>query len=349
MDARRHPGPERRRAGSGSGPGPGHQRRRKKKAVAAPEIENGRKVYNFRCYFCHGYSGDARTVAAQQLDPPPRNFVQSPGLTLEKILSTLEHGSPGTGMKSFRNVLSAYERRDVAVFVLEEFVRRGNHNTAYHTPENGWPDHAAKYGAAYPFVQGKASLDTPPATLDDKARAGRALFVEACITCHEPRNTANPTIEAFPLSHMGTVVRGKEQVDAISRASTYASHDVPPVIAGLTEQETKGKAIFDQNCAFCHAADGTAKNWIGAFLQPHPRNFTDITQIAELDRARLEKAVRQGLPNTSMPAWGAVLSDAEIKAVISYVERAFLTPTRAAAKAEAERLDKEGMRKMPRP
>ncbi len=283
-------------------------------------------------------------MAAQQLDPPPRNFVQSPGLTLDKILSTLEHGVSGTGMKSFKNVLSAEERRDVAVFVLEEFVRRGAPNTAYHTVENGWPDHHAKYAAAYPFVRGGASLDTPLDTLDNTARAGRALFLDSCITCHEPRNTANPTIEAFPLSHMGTVVRGKE-VDAISHASTYAGHDVPPVIEGLNAQETKGKAIYDQNCAFCHAADGTAKNWIGAFLQPHPRNFTDITQVAELDHARIEKAVRRGLANTSMPAWGAVLSDEEIAAVISYVERAFLTPTRAAARAEAERLDARPARK----
>lgn len=325
--------------------GPHPVGRGKKKAVTAPEIESGRKVYNFRCYFCHGYSGDAKTVAAQQLDPPPRNFVQSPGLTLEKILSTLEHGVAGTGMKSFKKVISEQERRDVAVFVLEEFVRRGAPNTAYHTVENGWPDHHAKYAPAYPFVTGSASLDTPLAKLDQTGRVGRALFVEACITCHEPRNTANPTIEAYPLSHMGTVVRDPRQVDAISRASTYAIHDVPPAIEGLSEAEAKGKAIYDQNCAFCHAADGTAKNWIGSFLQPHPRNFTDVTQITGLDRAKIEKAVRRGLPNTSMPAWGAVLSDAEIAAVIAYVERAFLAPTRAAAKAEAERLDRESMRR----
>ena len=283
-------------------------------------------------------------MAAEQLDPPPRNFVQSPGLTLDKILSTLEHGVAGTGMKSFRKVLSEQERRDVALFVLEEFVRRGAPNTAYHTVENGWPDHWARYGAAYPFVRGKASLDTPVTALDETGKAGRALFLDSCITCHEPKGTANPTLSAYPLSHMGTVVRGAE-VDAISKASTYASHDVPPMIEGLSAQETTGKGIYDQNCAFCHAADGTAKNWIGSFLQPHPRNFTDMTQVAGLDRAKIEAAVRRGLPNTSMPAWGAVLSDEEIASVISYLERAFLTPSRAAARAEAERLDRRSLRR----
>ncbi len=36
--------------------------------------EQGRAVYNFRCYFCHGYSGDAKTLAATYLQPPPRDF-----------------------------------------------------------------------------------------------------------------------------------------------------------------------------------------------------------------------------------------------------------------------------------
>ena len=35
--------------------------------------ERGRAIYNFRCYFCHGYSGDARTLAA--------TYLQSRGIT----------------------------------------------------------------------------------------------------------------------------------------------------------------------------------------------------------------------------------------------------------------------------
>ena len=41
---------------------------------AAPGVvplAEGRAIYNFRCYFCHGYSGNARTVAASQPGSPP--------------------------------------------------------------------------------------------------------------------------------------------------------------------------------------------------------------------------------------------------------------------------------------
>ena len=46
----------------------------------AGEHEAGRRVYNFRCYFCHGYSGDARTLAASMVQPAPRDFTRAPGL-----------------------------------------------------------------------------------------------------------------------------------------------------------------------------------------------------------------------------------------------------------------------------
>jgi cytochrome c oxidase cbb3-type subunit III len=36
--------------------------------------ERGRAIYNYRCYFCHGYSGDAKTLAASYLEPRPRDF-----------------------------------------------------------------------------------------------------------------------------------------------------------------------------------------------------------------------------------------------------------------------------------
>lgn len=294
-------------------------------------MELGRKIYNFRCYFCHGYSGDAKTVAAQQLDPPPRDFTRARNLTPGKAAAAIEKGVAGTGMKSFANVLSAEERAAVAAFVVDEFVARGARNTAYHTAENGWPDHQGRYAAAFPFVKGEIGVETPVAQLTPDQAGGRQLYLGACITCHEPRaGKSRATLEAYPLSHMGEVVR---DVDAVSRASVYGKHDKAPEIPGLTGLEARGKGIYDQNCAFCHAADGTGRNWIGAFLQPHPRNFTDPAESKHLDPDHVRLAVREGLPNTSMPAWASVLGKEDIEAVVAYVERAFLRAMRAQARS----------------
>lgn len=255
------------------------------------------------------------------LAPKPRDFTRSPDLGRARILKALREGIPGTAMKRFAGTLTADEIEAVAAFVQDEFVRRQAPNTAYHIAANGWPDHQARYGLAYPFVRGELSLDQPVGELSPDQQRGRQLTIDACITCHEPR-TASAPWESFPLSHMGEVIR--DPVDLVSRPSVYGMHDRPFEVAGLTAAEQQGKELYDANCAFCHARDGTGKNWIGAFLEPHPRNLTDPAQTAHLGPERLRTVIREGLPGTSMPAWGAVLDDAQVNAVIAYVTRAFL-------------------------
>jgi len=321
---------------------------------APASIELGRKVYNFRCYFCHGYSGDARTVAASQLSPPPRDFTKADPARLgtRRIVETLRAGRPGTAMQSFAGVLTERELHAVAAFVQREFVTAKAPNTRYHTEENGWPGHE-RYAAAFAFATGDLSLDVPHEQLDATQAAGRRLFLSACITCHdrgtdtgaavvwEPRAVSYPPSPATCLS-----CHNREGIPARARGASgralsptyhgrdhpsdpgdpYSIHDRAPRIAGLGKLERSGERLYQANCAFCHAADGTGRNWIGSFLEPHPANFSDPAYRTRLTRARLRLAIREGVEGTSMPAWKSVLSDAEIDAVIAYVERAFLPP-----------------------
>lgn len=257
------------------------------------------------------------------LDPKPRDFTRSPTLDEARILKALREGRAGTAMKSFAGTLTDREIEAVTAFVLDEFVRRQAPNTAYHIPANGWPDHQQRYGRAYPFVKGEVALDIPVEQLSPEQREGRQLFLDACVTCHEPK-AATGRWEAFPLSHMGEVIR--DPADLVTRPSVYGLHDRPVDIPGLNDHERKGKELFEANCAFCHAKDGTGKNWIGSFLEPHPRDFTDKKQTAHLSDERLRQVIREGLPGTSMPAWGSVLDDDQTNAIIAYVRKAFLKP-----------------------
>jgi cytochrome c oxidase cbb3-type subunit 3 len=149
-----------------------------------PEHEAGRRIYNFRCYFCHGYSGDARTLAASMLEPAPRDFTRAPGLDERRVAQALRSGIPGTAMASFADTLSPREIEQVARFVVAEFVVARATNTRYHTPQNGWPRHE-RYAAAFPFAAGEIPLDRLEASLSDAERAGRRLFMSACISCHD--------------------------------------------------------------------------------------------------------------------------------------------------------------------
>lgn len=289
--------------------------------------EEGRGIYNYRCYFCHGYSGDARTLAATYLTPPPTDFTRAgPRLGVAEVVAVLEAGRPNTAMKSFAGVLGKGEIERVAEFVVKEFVERKAVNTRYHIPENGWPDHE-RYKIAYPFAKGEIPLSLPWESLTPEQAKGKRLYLSSCVSCHD-RGAADAgddvAWDARPLSYPRNAYSHRDPpVDATTSASPYAKHDVPKKIRGLTAREKRGERLFLDNCAFCHGADGTGKNWIGSFMEPHPRNLTDPAVMTSMSRKRLTAAIRDGLPNTSMPAWKSVLGDAEIRAIVDYVNSAF--------------------------
>ena len=306
-------------------------------AVSAPtsptppstaQLEAGRKIYNFRCYFCHGYSGNAQTVAASFLSPPPLDFTRAEAsrLTPEYIVTVLREGKPGTAMQSFNRVITTTEMEQVAAFVVDEFVLRKAPNTRYHTPQNGWPDHE-RYRDAFPFATGEIPDSLPWELLTESQVRGKRLFMSSCMICHYRGERGADTViwEARPLSYPRNNYShtAPPEIDAISSASPYRLHDIPPQVAGMTPQELRGEKLFQDNCAFCHGADGTGKNWIGSFLESHPRNLRDPQFMAGMTRTRLAATIREGLPNTSMPAWKSVLSPEEIASVVAYIAKAF--------------------------
>ncbi|GAB3660441.1 hypothetical protein GCM10028813_37550 [Ramlibacter alkalitolerans] len=333
-------------------------------AAAAPSeatLKLGRDVYNFRCYFCHGYSGDAKTLAATYMEPKPRNFqaTNPQDLPIERIGAAVRNGIPNTAMKGFTGILNDEEMKAVSEFVRDEFLVKRAPNTRYHTPENGWPDHE-RNAAAFPFARGEIAIDTPFEQLTPPQQQGLRLFKSACITCHDHAKVNDPgkVWESRPVSfprdayciscHQdvprseptgvghpqrqsthtfaqrdGTVpVRSPARAEAQIGAN-YVVHDKPPALVGASAQELQGERLFQKNCAFCHAGDGTAKGWIGSFLEPHPRDLTSDEQMKGMTKERLLHSIREGLPNTSMPAWKSVMSDAEIEALAAYIARAF--------------------------
>ena len=154
--------------------------------ASAADLERGRAVWNFRCYFCHGYSGDARTLASSFVEPRPRDFQKAnpDEFPMPRILSGIRNGIPGTTMKGFAGVISEEEIQAVAAFLRDEFLEKRAKNTRYHTKEAGWPDHD-RYVEAYPFAREEIPLDADDRSLTASQRRGKKLFLSTCITCHD--------------------------------------------------------------------------------------------------------------------------------------------------------------------
>jgi putative heme-binding domain-containing protein len=71
---------------------------------------------------------------------------------------------------------------------------------------------------------------------------------------------------------------------------------------------SRGNGLFARNCAvgYCHGSEGRASR--GPQLRNRP-----------WEPRRLHAVTRDGVPGTSMPSWGAILSDQDIWAVTAYL------------------------------
>jgi mono/diheme cytochrome c family protein len=78
-----------------------------------------------------------------------------------------------------------------------------------------------------------------------------------------------------------------------------------------------GNKVYADRCALCHGAEGKGDGAAAAGLNPKPRNHTDGSYMSTRTDEDLLNVIRNG--KGGMPAWGAVLSEAEIQAVLKHV------------------------------
>jgi len=85
------------------------------------------------------------------------------------------------------------------------------------------------------------------------------------------------------------------------------------------------KTSYTTYCASCHGADGAANSPTAMALNPKPRDFTDKSWQKSVDDAHITKVIKEGGAavglSATMAPWGAVLSDDDIKGLVSYVRK----------------------------
>lgn len=87
-------------------------------------------------------------------------------------------------------------------------------------------------------------------------------------------------------------------------------------------------AIYLKRCSQCHGEDGDGMGPAADLMYPKPRDFTLALFKFKSTDSDTEfpsdedffKTISEGLPGTAMPAWGEMLSDAEIRALIRKIK-----------------------------
>ena len=90
----------------------------------------------------------------------------------------------------------------------------------------------------------------------------------------------------------------------------------------------RGKALYEAKCALCHGVSGKGDGPSADRLLPAPRDFTAgkfkirSTASGQLPTDEdLARVIRDGMPGSSMPAWGKVITDAkDLQALVAYVK-----------------------------
>jgi mono/diheme cytochrome c family protein len=101
-----------------------------------------------------------------------------------------------------------------------------------------------------------------------------------------------------------------------------------------------GRQLYAANCAVCHGAAGKGDGPAALGLRPRPGDFTQHMVLGKHTDGQVYLWIRDGYPDSAMPAWGQRLSDQQIWQLVSYL-RAFAqapspSPANGLAQATAE-------------
>ncbi len=141
-------------------------------AQAKPgDVANGLKIYNKRCTWCHGDSGDGQGAANEYLMPPPRDFTSGQYKIKtthfddvvpndEDIYRMIADGMPGTAMPGWSDILTEQEMWDLVaqIKVFSEYQEEK-------------PENQVDFGTQVtPSPEGLAK--------------GKELYIDRCAECH---------------------------------------------------------------------------------------------------------------------------------------------------------------------
>ncbi len=145
-----------------------------------------------------------------------------------------------------------------------------------------------------------------PNLLDDDWLWGGDIESIYATIAHGIRNENDPDARYSEMPAFGEILEQEEIAQAVNYVMSLSGD---PEDASLV---AAGETVYLDNCAACHADDGTGDRWQGA------PNLTDAIWLFGGDYDTLVETVTYSRFGV-MPSWADRLSEAEIRAVATYV------------------------------
>lgn len=115
----------------------------------------------------------------------------------------------------------------------------------------------------------------------------------------------------------------------VARAEKYEPNPPsPPIPEDIPELESvkRGQEVYKAQCTPCHGIKGDGNGFLAKGFDVKPRDFTQglykfrSTKTGAFPTlADIERSVREGVPNTTMPAWGQFLTPEQVTDVSRYI------------------------------
>ncbi|MEZ5355671.1 MAG: c-type cytochrome [Bryobacteraceae bacterium] len=298
--------------------------------AGTPTLAKGRKLFVAKnCYGCHRIEGISDGTLGPDLTEAGKKF--KPDYLWESIIEPRANSSTSF-MPKFE--LTSDEVKALVIFLKS---RRGVNlaETSIDRYRMRMADSRKEDGSAVPVA------------MTVSAERGRQLIDErACLACHKLEDKDGRI--APDLSWTG-LMRDEQWIadhfrdprsriaDSIMPAFRFVPAEFQAMTAYLSSRRTPpatGTApdTYKALCARCHGDKGDGQGVIAWYLDPAPRDLTKASFMNSKSADRFIASVKDGVPGTSMPPWGKVLSDEQTRGLVEHIYATFVKSKRGTAK-----------------
>jgi len=299
--------------------------------AGTPLVSRGHDLFfKTGCYGCHRIDGLSSGTLGPDLSEVGKE--RKVDYLWGHIVNPRDY-TPTSIMPQFK--LSDDERKALVIFLKS---RRGSNLT-----DSSTESFRLKAHSVTPTLPGVSDADVAAlAALQPAARGEKLIGDLACLSCHKLGDRdggISPDLSyegsmrdrAWLMDHFRSP---RSRVpDSNMPAFGLPTEDFEAIADYLLTRTTPPPAMsaadtYKTLCVRCHGEKGDGHGVNAIYLDPAPRDLTRAEFMVSKPDARFLTSIHDGVPGTSMPAWGKSLSDEQIKGVLDYVWQTYVKEPR---------------------